>query len=115
MPSIKLATGTLTAVTSEALANPLTYGRPSAETPSTLRRNRTVEGTVLAIYETLRDSPTPLSRLEIARAIQRRKTPHLIQIIEEMVRKGWLTRTQTAYHNGVVVYLYAAIPHEGQR
>jgi predicted transcriptional regulator len=64
--------------------------------------------TVQTIYNVVHAAPTPLTRLEIARAIQRRKTPHLIAIIEEMVRKGWLIRTSSSYHNGVVVYLYSA-------
>jgi hypothetical protein len=71
-------------------------------------RNRTIEATVKAIYEAVYDSPTPMTRLEICRAIQRQKTPHLIHVIEEMVRKGWLLRTQDVFHNGVVVYLYTA-------
>lgn len=82
----------------------------SSQPPSShpTRQNRSVETTVQAIYEVVHASPIPLTRLEIARAIQRRKTPHLIVIIEEMVRKGWLIRTSSAYHNGVVVYLYSA-------
>jgi predicted transcriptional regulator len=73
-----------------------------------MQRNRSVNSTVQAIYEAVKASPTPMTRLEICRAIERQKTPHLIQIIEEMVRKGWLTRTEDVFHNGVVVYLYSA-------
>jgi hypothetical protein len=76
------------------------------------RRNRTIVSTVETIYETVKNAHTPLTRLEIARAIQRRKTPHLINIIEEMVSKGWLARTQGMFHNGVVVYYYTAITHD---
>jgi predicted transcriptional regulator len=71
-------------------------------------RNRSIEATVKAIYEAVYDSPAPMTRLEICRAIQRQKTPHLIHVIEEMVRKGWMVRTQDVFHNGVVVYLYTA-------
>ncbi|MBC8098127.1 MAG: hypothetical protein H7Y11_01675 [Armatimonadetes bacterium] len=73
------------------------------------RRNRSPEATTIAIYDAVRAAPVPLTRLEIARAIQRRKTPHLIVLIESLVQQGWLHRTQSAYHNGVVVYLYSAV------
>lgn len=79
-----------------------------------MQRNRSIESTVLAIYEAVKTSPTPMSRLEICRAIERQKTPHLIHIIEEMARKGWLERRQEMFHNGVVVYLYAAIEQEAR-
>ncbi|MCU0499769.1 MAG: hypothetical protein MUF87_20650, partial [Anaerolineae bacterium] len=57
------------------------------------RHNRSIPQTVEAIYDVVKSSPTPMTRLEIARAIGRHKTPHLIVIIEEMVQKGWLKRT----------------------
>ncbi len=72
------------------------------------QRNRTLDETVYAIYEAVKQAPTPLSRLEICRAVGRKKTPHMITIIEEMVRKGWLRRVQSTFHNGAVLYLYAA-------
>lgn len=73
------------------------------------RRNRSISQTVEAIYEVVKHSPTPMTRLEIARAIGRHKTPHLIVVIEEMVQKGWLTRTSSTFHNGVVMYVYSAV------
>jgi hypothetical protein len=80
-----------------------------------MQRNRSVESTVLAIYEVVKASPAPMTRLEICRAIQRQKTPHLIDIIEEMTRKRWLIRTQDTFHNGVIVYLYSAAAQEARQ
>ncbi|HEX2619935.1 MAG TPA: hypothetical protein VHL11_07305 [Phototrophicaceae bacterium] len=90
---------------------------PTHQLPDTqpdYRQNRSIEATVQAIYAAVKASPVPLTRLQIARAINRHKTPHLIQIIEEMVRQGWLERTHDLFHNGVIVYLYSAIIHEGE-
>lgn len=49
-----------------------------------------------------------LTRLDIAKALDRAKTPHLIRTIEQMVIDGFLRRTDDVMPNGVVVYKYIA-------
>lgn len=46
------------------------------------------------------------TRLQIARWLGRVKTPHLVQIIEELVYEGYLHRTHGRVANGALVYLY---------
>lgn len=47
------------------------------------------------------------TRLEIARAISRKKTPHLIGLIEELVSEGIIHRHHTTANNGVLMYYYS--------
>lgn len=47
-----------------------------------------------------------LTRMDIAKALDRAKTPHLIKTIEQMVTDGFLRRTDDVMPNGVIVYKY---------
>ncbi len=59
------------------------------------------------IFDVVAESERPLTRTEIARAIQRVKTPHLISMIEELVDEGVFRRWTKLYPNGVEGYVYA--------
>jgi hypothetical protein len=48
-----------------------------------------------------------LSRSQIAKLIERAKTPHLIELIEELVAEGLLVRHLKIYANGVEGYIYS--------
>lgn len=47
------------------------------------------------------------TRLEIARAISRKKTPHLISLIEELVTERMINRHHSTAPNGVLMYYYS--------
>lgn len=47
-----------------------------------------------------------MTRLQIARAIGRKKTPHLISIVENLVEHGLLLRDATPRRNGMLQYTY---------
>lgn len=47
-----------------------------------------------------------LTRTQIAEAIERTKTPHLIDLIEELVDEGHLVRHVKVFGNGVEGYVY---------
>lgn len=61
------------------------------------------------IFDVVAESPRPLTRTEIARAIRREKTPHLITMIEELVDEGVFQRWTKLYPNGVEGYVYALV------
>lgn len=69
------------------------------------QQHRSRADTEVLILEALRTAGRPLTRLDIARAAQRAKTPHFIQILETLVSDGLVARRQTLWR-GVVMYLY---------
>jgi len=73
-----------------------------------MQEHRTREETRRLILRSVQESQEPLSRTQIARALNRRKTPHLIAVIDELVDEGLLTREVTTLHNGVEAYVYHA-------
>lgn len=72
----------------------------------TKQDHRAHEETRRLILDALADAPAGLTRTQICAAIQRRKTPHLIEIIEALVHEGYLMRTIRVFGNGVEGYLY---------
>jgi len=58
------------------------------------------------IFEAVRDSAEPPTRTQIARALNRTKTPHLVGMIDEMVDEGILKRSVRVFNNGVQGYVY---------
>jgi hypothetical protein len=58
------------------------------------------------ILRALYEASAPMSRLQIARALGRSKTPWLYSIIESLVADQLLIKTQRLGANGVVVYWY---------
>jgi putative NIF3 family GTP cyclohydrolase 1 type 2 len=68
--------------------------------------HRALDETRRLIVDALADAAGGLTRTQICDAIQRRKTPHLIEIIEALVDEGYLIRTIKIFGNGVEGYLY---------
>jgi len=58
------------------------------------------------IIQALADNPRGLTRTEIAEALMRTKTPHLINLIEELVNEGILSKKVKIFNNGVEGYIY---------
>ncbi|MDQ7028026.1 MAG: hypothetical protein Q9P44_20990 [Anaerolineae bacterium] len=58
------------------------------------------------ILQVLANADSGLTRTQIAEALGRSKTPHLIDLIEELVDEGYLTRRVKLFGNGVEGYIY---------
>jgi len=52
------------------------------------------------------NNPGGLTRTQIARALNRTKTPHLIELIESLVKEGYVQRQVKIFGNGVEGYIY---------
>lgn len=65
-----------------------------------------------SICNAVYNAPAPLTRLEICRAVNRAKSPHLIALIDELYTRGFIARQQVARAPGQVVgieYQYAPV------
>lgn len=71
-----------------------------------LQEKRPRYETCRAICDALAAADRPLSRLEICRAIGRKKTPHLRQLIDEMAQHGILQRAMVQHWNTELHYVY---------
>lgn len=83
-------------------------GLSTVSIPSQERKRqekRSAEQAMQLILEFVRDNPN-CTRLEIARAIGRAKTPYLLLQIEQMVQAGALARTHIIRPNGVIEWRY---------
>lgn len=58
------------------------------------------------IVDVVKHARAPMTRLQIARAIQRAKTPYLVGLITELVGTGDLSETARVRPNGAIEYLY---------
>lgn len=58
------------------------------------------------LHSVLVEAGRPLSRLELASALGRAKGPHVIQLIEQLVKTGEVERVETRLKNGKKKYLY---------
>lgn len=58
-----------------------------------------------AVYAT---GGEPLTRLQIAALVGRKKTPWLVAAIEDLVTQGYLTRRHGTWKNGCLMYWYEA-------
>lgn len=61
-----------------------------------------------AVYHAVVCSKSALSRLEISRAIGRAKSPHVIQMIEELRDGGWLVESVRKNKFGKDTLVYSA-------
>lgn len=52
-------------------------------------------------------SEKPLTRTEIVNRLQRKKTPHLISMMDALVAEGIFARNMITRHNGVTAYVYS--------
>lgn len=69
-------------------------------------RNRTPQENINAIYCAVRDAEFPLTRLEIAQAIGRKKSPHLTKFIEQLVTTGFFVKLEQPEANGTTRFVY---------
>lgn len=58
------------------------------------------------ILDAVGSSPRPLTRLQIARAVGRAKSPYLVGVIVALVESGDLTETAIRRPNGALEYQY---------
>lgn len=70
------------------------------------QNHRARDNSLGLIMEAVRNNPGGLTRTQIARTLNRTKTPHLIDLIEELVEDGYLQRQIKTFGNGVEGYLY---------
>lgn len=69
--------------------------------------HRAREDTEKLIIDAIRSHGKPMTRTEIARAINRKKTPHLNLIIDGLVESEGLKKDLVpVFHNGVEGYVY---------
>lgn len=68
--------------------------------------HRPKDETLKLILAAVANSPGGLTRTQIANALDRTKTPHLIDLIEGLVETGHLRRQVKIFGNGVEGYLY---------
>jgi replicative DNA helicase len=59
------------------------------------------------ILKAVNEAQSGLTRTQIANVIERTKTPHLIDLIEELVEEGYLVRQVKVFGNGVEGYIYS--------
>jgi hypothetical protein len=59
------------------------------------------------ILKAVNEAQSGLTRTQIANVIERTKTPHLIDLIEELVEEGYLVRHVKVFGNGVEGYIYS--------
>lgn len=60
-----------------------------------------------AVYKSVIDSSEPLTRLEICRAIDRKKSPHIVGMIRDLVSGGWLREIAGKDKHGRPAFKYA--------
>ena len=52
-------------------------------------------------------SERPLTRTQIVNGLERKKTPHLIDMMDGLVNEGVFSRDVVTFHNGVTGYVYS--------
>ena len=63
--------------------------------------------TRLLMIQIVARSERPLTRTEIVNRLNRKKTPHLINMMDKLVDEGVFDRTVFTFHNGVTGYKYS--------
>ena len=71
--------------------------------------HRARDETLNLIMSAIENNPSGLTRTQIANALNRTKTPHLITMIESLVESGYLRRQVKIFGNGVEGYLYTRV------
>lgn len=60
-----------------------------------------------AVYTAVCRAGRPLSRLEICQAIGRKKSPHIIAMIESLTADGWLVKSASVTNKKAPVFVYS--------
>ena len=74
--------------------------------PNKYPKKRSREETEVAVFLAVCTAADPVSRKEIADAIERAKTPELIEIIEAFVTEGFFDKIEDRARNGTLMYRY---------
>ena len=53
------------------------------------------------------NSDEPLTRSQIVKRLNRKKTPHLIDMMDDLVAEGVFMRSIVTFNNGVTGYVYS--------
>lgn len=67
---------------------------------------RSVGETMEMIVDVVKNAPQPMTRLQIARALERSKSPHLVGLIVELAESGAIFEHVRALPNGYLEYRY---------
>ena len=59
-----------------------------------------------AVYNAVKSADKPLSRLDIVRSIGRKKSPHILNMIEHLTASGYFVRRVSATKFGKEVLVY---------
>lgn len=59
-----------------------------------------------AVYSAVCRAGRPMTRLEICKAIGRKKSPHIIEMIEDLTRGGWLVKSASVTRRKSPVFVY---------
>ncbi len=59
------------------------------------------------MIEIVAESENPLTRTQIVSGLNRKKTPHLINMMDALVDEGIFSRDVVTFHNGVSGYVYS--------
>jgi len=78
-----------------------------------MQKHRSKDATKEMVLACVRHSNVGLTRTQIARCIQRGKTPYLIALLNEMVAEGYLIQEVVTFHNHVQGYVYTLGSHDG--
>ncbi|MCY4465158.1 MAG: hypothetical protein OXE46_06445 [Chloroflexi bacterium] len=60
------------------------------------------------MIDIVEQSERPLTRTEIVNRLNRKKTPHLIDMMDRLVADGIFARSIVTFNNGVTGYVYSA-------
>lgn len=72
------------------------------------RQYRDRAETRVAVLDVLKAAPCPMSRREIARALDREKSPGIIGVIRELVADGAVVEIESSWR-GALMYLYEVV------
>lgn len=59
-----------------------------------------------AVYKAVFSANKPISRLEICRAIGKKKSPHILDMIEALTAGGWLAKSESTDKFGRPMWVY---------
>lgn len=82
-----------------------TVSKPS-QRGRNIQGRRDVGETRQMIVQIVKASPKPMTRLEIARALERSKTPHLVALIVELADNGQIFEHVRTLQNKMLEYTY---------
>ena len=70
--------------------------------------HRPLNETRQMMIDIVSQSEVPLTRTDIVNRLNRKKTPHLIQMMDELVDSGEFHRQLFTFNNGVTGYVYSS-------